>query len=150
MYVPSLLSYFLLSSTRIKVADFNVSRVLSPTTSYTVTTTGTPGYQAPEMLVPDADGKLQFSYGVDVWGLGCTLYELACRRMFIYDIVNSKGEKMVTPANIGTITTMMNAQQDGIYPHVPIASSDPSSLLTINMHLFCDNLFLLSLSLRHV
>ena len=136
---------YLHSLLRIKIADFNVSRVLSPASSFTVTTQGTPGYQPLEMFVPGADGKVQFSYKVDVWGLGCTLYELACGRMFIYDIVNSKGEKMITPANIGTVTTVVNALQNGIYPHIPVNNGDPSSLLTINTHPFCDNLFLLSL-----
>ena len=135
----------LIPSTRIKVADFNVSRILGPASSYTVTTQGTPGYQPLEMLVPGADGKLQFSYGVDVWGLGCTLYELVCGRMFIYDIENSNGEKMVTPANIGTMSAVVNALQYGKYPRIPGDNDNPSGLFIINTLLSCYILFLLSL-----
>ena len=119
---------YLHSLHRIKIADFNVSRVLSPASSYTVTTQGTPGYQAPEMFNYDQYGKADYSYGVDVWGLGCTLYELACGRMFIYDIVNSRGERMVPPTNIATMSVVMNALQNGIYPHIPVNNGSPSSL----------------------
>ena len=73
------------------------------------------------------------------------LDEVACGGMFISDIVNNKGEKIVTPSNVATISVVVNALQNGRYPRVPVNNSNPSSLLSINMHPFCDNLFLPSL-----
>lgn len=56
---------------RIKITDFGFSRSLWD--DQTITTCGTPGYAAPEIV----KGELS-SRSVDVWALGCVLYILLC------------------------------------------------------------------------
>lgn len=54
------------------ICDFGLSKILAPgqktTESY-----GTVGYIAPEVLL-----KQQYSFGADVWSIGCIAYALIC------------------------------------------------------------------------
>lgn len=61
-----------------KVADFGLSaeRSSSRTTMSTRFSRGTPSYRAPELLVETPT----FSFRVDIWALGCILYELVVKR----------------------------------------------------------------------
>jgi NIMA (never in mitosis gene a)-related kinase len=61
-----------------KIADFGLSapQSSSRTTISTQFSRGTPCYRAPELLVESPT----FSYRVDIWALGCILYELALKK----------------------------------------------------------------------
>lgn len=54
-----------------KIGDMNVSKVLEG--NYASTQTGTPYYTSPEIW-----NNIKYDGRVDVWSLGCLLYELAC------------------------------------------------------------------------
>ena len=60
---------FLKKNGLIKIGDLGVSKYLKNTLAYTYT--GTPLYMAPEMLA-----NLPYDFKVDIWSLGCIIYEL--------------------------------------------------------------------------
>ena len=53
--------------------DFGTSKRMADKGSRTYTIAGTPTYMAPEIV----EGR-GYSYAVDLWSLGITLYELLC------------------------------------------------------------------------
>lgn len=55
----------------LKLGDFGVSKRITGTMAFAATQAGTPLYMAPEMVQ-----GAKYSYAVDVWMLGCVLYEL--------------------------------------------------------------------------
>jgi len=59
----------------LKLGDFGVARVLASTLDMAQTKVGTPCYISPERC----EGKA-YSYGSDVWAMGCLLYEMLCAR----------------------------------------------------------------------
>jgi NIMA (never in mitosis gene a)-related kinase len=63
---------FLDNSTRVKLGDFGLSRILGKDSVYAYTHVGTPYYMSPEQLT---DGK--YTEKSDVWSTGCILYEMA-------------------------------------------------------------------------
>lgn len=58
----------------LKLADFNVSKVVSPN-GLLRTQTGTPYYASPEVWMDKP-----YDFKSDVWSLGCVLYEMAALR----------------------------------------------------------------------
>ena len=60
---------FLKKNGLIKIGDLGVSKYLKNTMAYTYT--GTPLYMAPEML-----NNLPYDFKIDIWSLGCIIYEL--------------------------------------------------------------------------
>ena len=67
-----------------KLADFGfTSEGTSRSFVYSASGRGTPGYRAPELL---SDTSSTFTNKVDIWSMGCILYELAVgRKAFISD-----------------------------------------------------------------
>ena len=135
----------------IKLADFNASRVLSPDTSYTRRPTGTSGYQAPEMFNYGGDGNVEYSYGVDVWGLGCVLYEMCMKEKFVEGITQCRGMagtwKMVKRGEIANDAVVRDALLNGDYPHITVKNGTQSSLLVMIHTHFYSLLFYLFFSL---
>src|ERR1700732_4876216 len=70
-------------STRLwKIADFGLTS--DAVTGEPVTTErgrGTSGYRPPELLAKDA----KYTYKVDIWALGCILYELSIKKRAFVD-----------------------------------------------------------------
>ena len=66
-----------------KITDFGIT---CEGTSQTMRTSkdgkGTSGYRAPELM---ADEKYSYNNKVDIWSMGCILYELAVGRKTFYD-----------------------------------------------------------------
>ena len=63
-------SNILVSSTfQLVISDFNISKILQKN-QYASTFVGTPLYMSPELV----NGK-QYKFEIDIWGLGCILYE---------------------------------------------------------------------------
>jgi serine/threonine protein kinase len=61
------------------VADFGLTAEgTSRRAMETVFARGTSSYRAPELVNPDGDKK--FTNKVDIWAIGCILYELVCRK----------------------------------------------------------------------
>jgi serine/threonine protein kinase len=58
-------------STKIKLGDFGISRVLEGTAEAAVTIVGTPYYMSPEVCRSEP-----YNWKSDIWSLGCILYEL--------------------------------------------------------------------------
>lgn len=58
-----------------KLADFNVSKVVSHKEGFLHTQTGTPYYASPEVWK-----DRPYDFKSDVWSLGCVLYEMAALR----------------------------------------------------------------------
>lgn len=67
---------FLTSSDRLRVGDFGISKVLDNTAAFARTAIGTPYYLSPEICQ-----EKPYSFGSDVWALGCVLYEMAALRV---------------------------------------------------------------------
>merc|ERR1719240_1910255 len=67
---------FLTSSDRLRVGDFGISKVLENTAAFARTAIGTPYYLSPEICQ-----EKPYSFGSDVWALGCVLYEMAALRV---------------------------------------------------------------------
>lgn len=60
---------------QVKIADFGVSKKMNELLSMVETMVGTPVYMAPEQCA----GK-PYNQKVDIWGLGCLLYEMLTGR----------------------------------------------------------------------
>lgn len=67
---------FLTSSDRLRVGDFGISKVLENTAAFARTAIGTPYYLSPEICQ-----EKPYSFGSDVWALGCVLYEMAALKV---------------------------------------------------------------------
>ncbi|KNC55348.1 uncharacterized protein AMSG_12406 [Thecamonas trahens ATCC 50062] len=66
---------FLDAGLDVKLGDFGLARSL-PRSSYAYTPAGTPGYQAPEIMMGRA-----YNAKADVWSLGCIAYEMCAGRL---------------------------------------------------------------------
>ena len=62
---------FITKDHKIKIGDFGVSRQLDNTNRYTYSVIGTGKYMAPEVIKAE-----KYNSKVDIWGLGCIIYEL--------------------------------------------------------------------------
>src|SRR5271154_1218227 len=71
---------------RWKIADFGISVECTGVQPYTtVDARGTSGYRAPELATEI--GKQVYTHKVDIWAVGCILYELALgKKAFIDDL----------------------------------------------------------------
>jgi len=67
---------FLTSLDRLRVGDFGISKVLDNTAAFARTAIGTPYYLSPEICQ-----EKPYSFGSDIWALGCVLYEMAALRV---------------------------------------------------------------------
>jgi NIMA (never in mitosis gene a)-related kinase len=55
----------------VKLGDFGISKILEHTTELARTSIGTPYYLSPEIC-----DSMEYNHKIDIWMLGCTLYEL--------------------------------------------------------------------------
>lgn len=60
---------------QVYIADFGISKILLNNNQFTNTCIGTPFYMTPEMLNHE-----EYDNSVDIWGLGCFLFELITYR----------------------------------------------------------------------
>jgi serine/threonine protein kinase len=67
---------FLTSTDRLRVGDFGISKVLESTAAFARTAIGTPYYLSPEICQ-----EKPYSFGSDIWALGCVVYEMAALRV---------------------------------------------------------------------
>jgi serine/threonine protein kinase len=59
---------------QLKLSDFGFSKLLESSRSLTKSQIGTPLYMAPEIISHD-----EYSFPVDIWSLGCVLYEMVTK-----------------------------------------------------------------------
>lgn len=59
----------------VKLADFNVSKVVNGRDGLLRTQTGTPYYASPEVWKDQP-----YNFKSDIWSLGCVMYEMAALR----------------------------------------------------------------------
>src|SRR6266516_4167409 len=89
-----------------KVSDFGFSAEgISSRENATADARGTPGYRAPELI--SGQGGM-FMNKVDIWAMGCILYELAFgKKMFFNNWETmkyaSEGESVDLPPNLGAV-----------------------------------------------
>merc|ERR1719197_1262035 len=69
-------NFFLSKSGNIKMGDFGIAKVLECTAAVAQTQIGTPYYLSPEIC----EGR-PYSWGSDVWSMGCILFEMCARRV---------------------------------------------------------------------
>ena len=62
---------FIEKNTKIILGDFGICKILNNNTDLTRTQIGTPLYISPEII-----NNTKYSFGVDIWSLGCLLFEL--------------------------------------------------------------------------
>jgi serine/threonine protein kinase len=93
-----------------KIADFGLTSAGTSKRAYTtIYSRGTCSYRAPELI---ADEKATYTNKVDIWAIGCILYELAFgKKAFSDDLAvcqyslqwSASGEKMALPSTSDTI-----------------------------------------------
>eukprot|EP00929_Paragymnodinium_shiwhaense_P095126 TRINITY_DN5609_c0_g1_i6.p1 TRINITY_DN5609_c0_g1~~TRINITY_DN5609_c0_g1_i6.p1 ORF type:complete len:548 (-),score=113.54 TRINITY_DN5609_c0_g1_i6:66-1613(-) len=69
-------NFFLSKTGVLKMGDFGIAKVLSCTAAHARTQIGTPYYLSPEVCQ-----EKPYSWGSDVWAMGCILYELCALRV---------------------------------------------------------------------
>merc|ERR1719326_461440 len=69
-------NFFLSKSGNLKMGDFGIAKVLECTAACAQTQIGTPYYLSPEIC----SGK-PYSWGSDIWSMGCILYEMTARKV---------------------------------------------------------------------
>ena len=62
---------FIDKNDNIKLGDFGIIKIFEPYNKNTYTHIGTPLYMSPEIY-----SNKRYNYKVDIWALGCVLYEL--------------------------------------------------------------------------
>jgi len=67
---------FLTASGRLRIGDFGIAKVLDSTAAFAKTTIGTPYYLSPEICQ-----ERPYSWGSDIWAMGCILFEMAALRV---------------------------------------------------------------------
>ena len=76
-------------------------------------------------------GNAEYSYPVDMWGLGCVLYELCMKEKFVegirYKERGRERERMVKKQDISNDVSVRNALLNGTYPRVTV--NTPTSSL---------------------
>ena len=75
--VANLLVLYSSKSSAWKLADFGLSTEGSSQNLPTKDSNGTPGYRAPELMDSDGNPTRLYNNKVDIWAIGCILYELA-------------------------------------------------------------------------
>merc|ERR1719171_294351 len=78
-------NFFLSKSGNLKMGDFGIAKVLECTAACAQTQIGTPYYLSPEICQGRA-----YSWGSDIWSMGCILFELCARRV-PFDAPDLKG-----------------------------------------------------------
>lgn len=63
----------------VKIGDFNSSKILQINQKYTSTCIGTPMFMSPEVINGES-----YSYDIDIWALGCILYECITKKQPFY------------------------------------------------------------------
>ncbi|BED92926.1 MAG: Ser/Thr-protein kinase [Candidatus Paraimprobicoccus trichonymphae] len=100
---------------QIKLADFGVSKDMNMGGALAKTQIGTPFYMAPEIF-----RKLEYSYEVDVWALGCLLYEMVTKEKpfgtdyltFMGNVVNNDPEPINTTNCSDDLKHLINMMLD--------------------------------------
>merc|ERR1719181_639404 len=69
-------NFFLSKSGNLKMGDFGIAKVLECTAACAQTQIGTPYYLSPEIC----SGK-PYSWGSDIWSMGCILHEMCARKV---------------------------------------------------------------------
>lgn len=69
-------NFFITKSGNLKVGDFGIAKVLSCTAACAKTQIGTPYYLSPEVCQ-----EKPYSWGSDIWAMGCVLFELCALRV---------------------------------------------------------------------
>lgn len=69
-------NFFISKSGNIKIGDFGIAKVLECTAACAQTQIGTPYYLSPEIC----QGKA-YSWGSDIWSMGCILYEMCSKKV---------------------------------------------------------------------
>merc|ERR1719478_343522 len=69
-------NFFLSKSGNMKMGDFGIAKVLECTAACAQTQIGTPYYLSPEIC----SGK-PYSWGSDIWSMGCILFEMCARKV---------------------------------------------------------------------
>ena len=83
-----------------KLADFGLTSE-AVRTLQTSKSRGTEGYRAPELLLSHPGKKAVFSKKVDIWSIGCVLYELAvCKKAFFNDFAILHYQSFTEPLDI--------------------------------------------------
>ena len=104
---------FLSAGGDVKLGDFGISRVLTSTNAMASTQCGTPLFMSPEL----ASGK-PYDVGVDIWALGCVLWNLTTLRPPWQDRVSSKGGMMELMRLITTSTLDMSVPKQTYSPEL--------------------------------
>ena len=73
------MNVFLCKNGKVKIGDLGVAVILSKMEQLRMTRVGTPLYLAPEMIK-----KKKYGVKVDVWAIGCVVYQLACLKPPFY------------------------------------------------------------------
>ena len=77
---------------KIKIGDFGISTI----SQYSYSAVGKYKYMAPEMQIEEGDDtkKVRYNKSVDIYALGCVLYELFTLRIYFDDRILNKIEKI--------------------------------------------------------
>ena len=92
---------FLTKDDKIKIGDFGISKKLDTLKQYLNTNAGTIYYMAPEII-----SNQNYNYKVDIWALGCIIYELLTLKVCFED----KNEEILKEK-------IKNKDHDKIRPH---------------------------------
>jgi len=95
---------FFLSNNTMKMGDFGIAKVLACTIAVAKTQIGTPYYLSPEVCQ-----EKPYSWGSDVWAMGCILYEF-CALQVPFDATNITG--LVQKIVKGPIPTVPSRYSD--------------------------------------
>merc|ERR1719499_1193934 len=94
---------FLTAADRLRVGDFGISKVLESTAAFARTAIGTPYYLSPEICL-----ERPYSFGSDVWALGCCVFEMAALKV---------------PFDAQNLQALVQKIVRGPLPQIPVAYS---------------------------
>ena len=115
---------FIDKNDNIKIGDFGISKILKSTNNYANTIIGTPYYISPEIW-----NKQKYNNKIDIWSIGCVLYEMIFLKLPFNGRSMEALSKIVRDSNVNILN--LNINKDFIFLIKAMLNKDPFKRISL-------------------